>query len=44
MTELTATDFPTVTVIASIAAAGAAILGVKLVKYGWNVVTAFFGR
>ncbi|WP_268907615.1 hypothetical protein [Arcobacter venerupis] len=44
MAELAATDFATTTVIANIALAGAAVLGVSLVSFGWRKIIGFFGR
>ena len=44
MTALTSADFATTTVIANIALAGAAVLGVSLVSFGWRKIIGFFGR
>lgn len=44
MTALTAADFATASVIANLALAGAAVLGVSLVSFGWRKIIGFFGR
>jgi hypothetical protein len=44
MEALTTTDFATASVIANIGMAGAAVLGVSLVSFGWRKIIGFFGR
>ena len=44
MEALTATDFAITSVIANIALAGGAVLGVSLVSFGWRKIIGFFGR
>jgi hypothetical protein len=44
MTALTTADFATASVIANLALAGGAVLGVSLVSFGWRKIIGFFGR
>ena len=44
MPALSATDFATAEVIANLALAGGAVLGVSLVSFGWRKIIGFFGR
>ena len=44
MEALSATDFVTTSVIANIALAGGAVLGVSLVSFGWRKIIGFCGR
>jgi hypothetical protein len=44
MTALTAADFATASVIANLALAGGAVLGVSLVSFGWRKIIGFFGK
>ena len=44
MEALSAASFGTASVIANLALAGAAVLGVALVSFGWRKIIGFFGR
>ena len=44
MTAFTAADFAPASVIANLALAGGADLGVSLVSFGWRKIIGFFGK
>jgi len=44
MELLTASSFDTASVITNLGFAGAAVLGVNVVQYGWRKINGFFGR